>query len=88
MLLEHIKNENLVHVICISDYIFNKTESFPGVLFRKGKTYLADTTHIDHGLISVLKVYKDHPENDVQVGMSMETFDSHFHFYMPKEETK
>lgn len=78
MLLDYFKTEDLITVICTSDYIFNSSEKFEGVLFKKGRTYIADYSNVSYGLMAVLQIFKECPEKDVQVGMSIETFNDHF----------
>lgn len=61
-------------VECVADYIFNKTDTFPGVQFIKGMTYEANIC--DSKKWNLYSVYKD----NVPIGMSIITFNRHFKF--------
>lgn len=61
---------------CIKEYIFNRTETFNGVIFTVGKTYEVDLGTTDGSdLLAVIQ-----PNLYVYVGMSKKRFKDHFIF--------
>ena len=59
---------------CKKTYIFNKTETFDGVVFEEGESYLLDDHHKEE--FKLMSVYND--KQEAHVGMNLETFNEHF----------
>lgn len=61
---------------CKKTYIFNKTETFDGVIFEEGESYLLDDYHKKE--FKLMSVYND--KQEAHVGMSLETFNEYFEY--------
>ena len=61
---------------CIKQYIFHKTDTFPGVIFQPGEVYPVEFVQKpESNLIGVI-----HPVQKAHVGMSKARFAKHFVF--------
>lgn len=75
--------ENGAMCRCIKKYIFNRTETFPGVIFTVGETYEVDLGTTDSSnLVAVIQ-----PNPYAYVGMSKSRFAEHFEL-IEKEKMK
>lgn len=72
MILKNVK----LKCKCIDDYVFNKTDKFPGVQFIKARQYRFDKPDIRHKNTNLVAVIND--DTNSYIGMSISTFNKHF----------